>query len=204
MILVIDNYDSFTWNLVHCIGMIDAAIGVEVLRNDELTVDDVASMAPSHIVLSPGPCTPAEAGVCGEVVRSASGDIPILGVCLGHQVIAAAHGMRVVRHDEPIHGKTSRIHHDGRGVFEGVPDPFEATRYHSLVVDPDSVSDDFEVSARTEDGVIMALRWRQGWPDGPDASITGVQFHPESFMSVRGPDLVRAFLHQPRSTSRAR
>ncbi len=197
MLLLIDNYDSFTWNLVHCIGVIDPALAVRVVRHDEVSAQDVLGMAPSHVVLSPGPCTPDQAGVCGEVVRAVRGQIPLLGVCLGHQVIADAYGMDVVRHETPVHGKTSRIHHDGRGIFAGVENPFEATRYHSLGVRPESVDADFEVSAWTEQRDVMGLRWKGGWPCGHAASMTGVQFHPESFMSVRGPQLVRAFLEQP-------
>lgn len=197
MLLLIDNYDSFTWNLVHCIGVIDPSLEIRVVRHDDVAAAEVLEMGPSHVVLSPGPCTPAEAGVCGEVVKTVSGRIPLLGVCLGHQVIADVHGMDVVRHDTPVHGKTSSVHHDGRGIFEGVESPFEATRYHSLIVRRDSVSPEFEVSAWTAGGEVMGLRWKGGWPAGPAASLTGVQFHPESFMSVRGPQLVRAFLNQP-------
>ena len=197
VLLLIDNYDSFTWNLVHCIGIIDPQLEVEVLRNDEVTVDDLAVMEPSHIVLSPGPCTPHEAGVCSEVVRAVKGRIPTLGVCLGHQVIAEANGMVVKRHDRPMHGKTSAIHHDGQGIFKGMPDPFDAMRYHSLIVERDSVGDDFEVSAWTDLGEVMGIRWRGGWPHGSAASLIGVQFHPESFMSPEGPDLIRSFLSQP-------
>jgi len=197
VLLLIDNYDSFTWNLVHCIGVIDPSLEIRVVRHDDVAAAEVLEMGPSHVVLSPGPCTPAEAGVCGEVVKTVSGRIPLLGVCLGHQVIADVHGMDVVRHDTPVHGKTSSVHHDGRGIFEGVESPFEATRYHSLIVRRDSVSPEFEVSAWTAGGEVMGLRWKGGWPAGPAASLTGVQFHPESFMSVRGPQLVRAFLNQP-------
>jgi len=197
VLLLIDNYDSFTWNLVHCIGVIDPSLEIRVVRHDDVAAAEVLEMGPSHVVLSPGPCTPAEAGVCGEVVKTVSGRIPLLGVCLGHQVIADVHGMDVVRHDTPVHGKTSSVHHDGRGIFEGVESPFEATRYHSLIVRRDAVSPEFEVSAWTAGGEVMGLRWKGGWPAGPAASLTGVQFHPESFMSVRGPQLVRAFLNQP-------
>ena len=196
MLLLIDNYDSFTWNLVHCIGVIDPSIDIRVVRHDEVTAVDVVGMAPTHVVLSPGPCTPAEAGVCADVVRTVRGKIPLLGVCLGHQVIADVYGMDVVRHERPMHGKTSPIYHDGKGIFAGISDPFEATRYHSLIVRRESVPSDFEVSAWTQEGDVMGLRWRGGWPGGKEASMTGVQFHPESFMSVKGPDLVRTFLSQ--------
>lgn len=198
MLLIIDNYDSFTWNLVHCIGVIDPLMDIRVVRNDEVTAGEVLAMEPSHIVLSPGPCTPREAGVCSDVVRTVGGKIPVLGVCLGHQVIAAVHGMEVRRHPLPMHGKTSLMHHDGRGIFDGQDSPLVAMRYHSLIVSPESVTDDFEVSAKTDQGDVMALRWKGGWPDGPEASLTGVQFHPESFMSLEGPSLVKAFLFQPR------
>ncbi len=176
--------------------MLDPSLEMRVVRNDDVTADDVMSMAPSHIVISPGPCTPNEAGVCSDVVRAAAGKIPILGVCLGHQVIAAVHGMSVVRHPLPMHGKTSQIHHDGQGVFAGQDNPMVAMRYHSLIIEPKTMNDDFEVSARTEEGDIMAIRWKGGWPNGPAASLTGVQFHPESFMSLSGPALVKAFLNQ--------
>jgi len=197
VLLIIDNYDSFTWNLVHCIGVIDPLLDIRVVRNDEITADEVLDLSPSHIVLSPGPCTPREAGVCSDVVRAVMGKIPVLGVCLGHQVIAAVHGMDVQRHPLPMHGKTSLIKHDGRGIFDGQKSPLTAMRYHSLIVTPDSVTDDFEVSAQTDRGDVMAIRWKGGWPGGASASLTGVQFHPESFMSPEGPALVEAFLLQP-------
>jgi anthranilate synthase/aminodeoxychorismate synthase-like glutamine amidotransferase len=198
VLLIIDNYDSFTWNLVHCIGVIDPSMDIRVVRNDQVTAEQVLALEPSHVVLSPGPCTPREAGVCSDVVRAVGGRIPLLGVCLGHQVIAAVHGMEVQRHPLPMHGKTSPMHHDGRGIFDGQENPLVAMRYHSLIVTTDSVTDDFEVSARTEAGELMAIRWRGGWPDGPGTSLTGVQFHPESFMTPAGPALVKAFLRQPR------
>ncbi|MCP4758240.1 MAG: aminodeoxychorismate/anthranilate synthase component II [Planctomycetes bacterium] len=196
MLLLVDNYDSFTWNLVHCIGVIDPDLEIRVVRNDEESVDSLLAMNPSHIVLSPGPCTPAETGICKDLVRQAAGKIPVFGVCLGHQVIAEVHGMRVCRHDRPMHGKTSDIHHDGAGIFRGVPDPISAARYHSLIVDRSTVGDDFDVSAWTAEDDVMALRWKGGWPHGPAASMTGVQFHPESFMSHDGQNLVAAFLGQ--------
>jgi len=147
VLLIIDNYDSFTWNLVHCIGVIDPSMDIRVVRNDEVTAEQVLALEPSHVVLSPGPCTPREAGVCSDVVRAVGGRIPLLGVCLGHQVIAAVHGMEVQRHPLPMHGKTSLMHHDGRGIFDGQENPLIAMRYHSLIVTTDSVTDDFEVSA---------------------------------------------------------
>lgn len=194
MLLLIDNYDSFTWNLVHCIGRLSPTMDVRVVRNDEIDADAAVAMEPSHVVLSPGPCTPEESGACRDIIRAVRGKVPLLGVCLGHQAIADAFGMKVVRHAKPRHGKTSPIHHDGRGIFEGLPEPFDATRYHSLVVEPGSVTDEFEVSAWTAQDDIMALRWRGGWPDGPGAAMLGVQFHPESFLSVNGPELVGTFL----------
>ena len=191
MILLIDNYDSFTWNLVQCLRTIDSALEIEVVRNDRITVAEAEALAPAGLLISPGPCTPAETGVCLDLLRSMSGRVPVLGVCLGHQSIAAVNGMDVVRSGAPMHGKTSPIHHDGRGIFRGLDDPFMATRYHSLIVDRSSVDDSFEISAWTEDGTIMGLRW-----NGPAdaAPVDGVQFHPESFLSVQGPTLLGNWL----------
>ena len=191
MILLIDNYDSFTWNLVQCLRTIDSALEIEVVRNDRITVAEAEALAPAGLLISPGPCTPAETGVCLDLLRSMSGRVPVLGVCLGHQSIAAVNGMDVVRSGAPMHGKTSPIHHDGRGIFRGLDDPFMATRYHSLIVDRSSVTDSFEISAWTEDGTIMGLRW-----NGPAdaAPVDGVQFHPESFLSVQGPTLLGNWL----------
>tara|TARA_B100000029_G_C17345421_1_gene876841 strand:- start:25 stop:621 length:597 start_codon:yes stop_codon:yes gene_type:complete len=189
VLLLIDNYDSFTWNLAHCIGVMAPSMPVQVVRNDAITPDEVVDLKPTHIVLSPGPCTPAEAGVCGDVVRTVAGSIPLLGVCLGHQVIADVFGMQVVRHDRPMHGRTSMVHHDGEGIFQGMDNPFEAARYHSLIVDRKSVAQDFVVSAWTDEGEVMGLR-----KCTPGAPLLGVQFHPESFMSPAGPSLIAAFL----------
>ena len=191
MILLIDNYDSFTWNLVQCLRTIDSTLEIEVVRNDRITVAEAEALAPAGLLISPGPCTPAETGVCLDLLRSMSGRVPVLGVCLGHQSIAAVNGMDVVRSGAPMHGKTSPIHHDGRGIFRGLDDPFMATRYHSLIVDRSSVTDSFEISAWTEDGTIMGLRW-----NGPAdaAPVDGVQFHPESFLSVQGPTLLGNWL----------
>src|SRR5690606_12468389 len=161
-----------------------------------LTINDVREMAPDRLILSPGPCTPDEAGICNDLIPEFRGVIPILGVCLGHQCIGATHGMAVRRARSVMHGKTSPIFHDGRGIFSGLPNPFIATRYHSLIVERDSVSDDFEVSAWTEDGVVMALRWVGGAPDA--ASVDGVQFHPESFLTPHGPWILANFLEWPR------
>lgn len=186
MLLVIDNYDSFTFNLVQYFG----ELGVEdvtVLRNDEKTVDAVAAMRPAQIVISPGPCTPREAGISVELIRRLGETTPILGVCLGHQAVGAAFGGKIVRAPAVMHGKTSEIHHDGRDLCEGLPNPFTATRYHSLIVEEASLPECLEISARTADGLIMGLRHRD-WP------VWGVQFHPESIMTKVGHDLLRNFL----------
>ena len=190
MLLMIDNYDSFTFNLVQYFGELGES--VRVVRNDELTVDAIARLAPARIVISPGPCTPNEAGVSLEVIRQLGGRIPILGVCLGHQSIGQAYGGTVVRARRIMHGKTSMIRHRGQGVFAGLPDPFEATRYHSLVVEQASLPDCLEMTAWTEneDGSIeeiMGLRHRQ-------FDVQGVQFHPESILTQHGHDLLRNFL----------
>ncbi|MCP3904675.1 MAG: aminodeoxychorismate/anthranilate synthase component II [Planctomycetes bacterium] len=190
--LLIDNYDSFTYNLVQRIGELDASIDVRVVRNDKINGDEADALEPTHLLLSPGPCTPREAGVCAELVMRFRGRIPILGVCLGHQTLAAAHGMDVVRHTRLMHGKTSEILHDGRGVFDGLPLPFTATRYHSLIVDRASLAGSFEVSAWTADDEIMGLRWTGG--ERGAASLDGVQFHPESFLTTHGPWLLANFL----------
>jgi para-aminobenzoate synthetase component II len=193
-LLLIDNYDSFTFNLVQRIGELDPACEVHVVRNDKISVDEARALDPSHLLLSPGPCTPRESGVCPQMVRHFRGRIPILGVCLGHQAIADEHGMSVVRHRVLMHGKTSMIHHDGRGLFEGLPNPFVATRYHSLIVDRGTLTDEFEVSAWTDEDEVMGLRWRGGGA----APMDGVQFHPESFLTVDGPALLANFFGLPR------
>jgi anthranilate synthase component 2 len=186
MILVIDNYDSFTFNLVHYLLALGAE--VEVRRNDALSVDDALAMAPAAILLSPGPCTPSESGICLDLVaRAAAIALPLLGVCLGHQAIGQAFGGRIIRLDRPMHGKTSAILHEGGSVFAGLASPFTATRYHSLVVDPASLPDCLAVTARTEDGVIMGLAHRS-------LPIHGVQFHPESIASEHGHALLANFL----------
>ncbi|MHB8572191.1 MAG: anthranilate synthase component II [Candidatus Dormibacteria bacterium] len=184
-VLLIDNYDSFTWNLAQHLGALGAA--VEVVRNDETDPARIEAGEPAAIVISPGPCTPAEAGVSVEVVRRFGASVPVLGVCLGHQCIGAAFGGRVVRAALVMHGKTSTFSHDGRGVFEGLPNPLTATRYHSLVVEPGSLPAELEVAASTEDGVIMGLRHRR-FP------VHGVQFHPESVMTPEGQQLLGNFL----------
>ncbi len=199
MILLIDNYDSFTFNLVQRLGELDPQVDLRVVRNDEITVAEIERLGPSHIILSPGPCTPNEAGVCNEVVAAFRGRVPLLGVCLGHQCIGAAHGMVVGRAATIMHGKTSLIHHDGRGLFAGLPNPFTATRYHSLIVERDTVPlDEFEISAWTDDEVVMGLRWKG--PKGA-APLDGVQFHPESFLTTDGPLLLANFLGVPRGAA---
>src|SRR3954470_22758613 len=185
MLLVIDNYDSFTFNLVQYLA--ELGEDVRVIRNDEKSVAEIAAMAPKHIVISPGPCTPNEAGVSLEVITKLAGRIPILGVCLGHQSIGQAFGGKVIRAKEVVHGKTSRIFHDEKGVFAGLPNPFEATRYHSLVVERASLPDCLEITAKTWDEEIMGLRHRT-------LPVEGVQFHPESFLTLVGKDLLRNFL----------
>jgi anthranilate synthase/aminodeoxychorismate synthase-like glutamine amidotransferase len=185
MILVIDNYDSFTYNLVQYLGELGAEL--RVVRNDAVDADGVAALAPERIVISPGPGTPDDAGVSLEIIRRFGERIPILGVCLGHQAIGQAFGGTVARARTQMHGKTSEIRHDGRGVFAGLSNPFTATRYHSLVILPDTVPADLEVSARAEDGEIMGVRHRR-WP------VEGVQFHPESILTVEGKRLLGNFL----------
>jgi len=188
MILLIDNYDSFTYNLVQRLGELDANLDVRVYRNDTITPDEVAALAPSHIIISPGPCTPREAGVSNEVLRRFAPHIPTLGVCLGHQCIGHNFGGEVVRNYRIMHGKVSPIHHDNQGVFRGLSNPFEATRYHSLVIRKETFHNpDFVIAAWTDEGEIMGVRHRR-WP------LHGVQFHPESFLTVEGPRLLRNFL----------
>jgi anthranilate synthase component 2 len=185
MLLVIDNYDSFTFNLVQYLG--ELGQDVKVVRNDEVTVEEIAAMRPAHLVISPGPCTPNEAGVSLKVIGELAGRIPILGVCLGHQAIGQAFGGKVVRAKEVVHGKTSRIFHDEKGVFHALPNPFEATRYHSLVVERASLPDCLEITAKTWDEEIMGLRHKS-------LPVEGVQFHPESFLTVVGKDILRNFI----------
>jgi anthranilate synthase/aminodeoxychorismate synthase-like glutamine amidotransferase len=191
MILLIDNYDSFTYNLVQRIGEIDPSYEIEVHRNDEISLDEIAAKSPSHLIVSPGPCTPTEAGISVACIQRFAGQIPILGVCLGHQSIGQATGGVIVRAKQLMHGKTDQIHHDGQGLFAGLPNPLTATRYHSLVIQPDTLRNDFIVSAwaAAPDGSreIMAIRHQQ-WP------LFGVQFHPESFLTEHGHDMLRKFL----------
>jgi anthranilate synthase component 2 len=185
MILLIDNYDSFTYNLFHYLGELGEP--VKVIRNDRISAAEAMKLRPDSIVLSPGPCDPDKAGVCLELIRTAAGSIPILGVCLGHQAIGQAFGGRIVRAPEPMHGKLSRIHHTGKSVFRGLEDGFLATRYHSLVVDRASLPDTLEITAETEDGVIMGLAHKR-------LPVHGVQFHPESIASEHGHRLLKNFL----------
>ncbi len=190
MIVVVDNYDSFTYNLVQRMGEIDAHADIRVVRNDELTADQLAALNPQRIIISPGPCTPNEAGVSVEVVRRFAGKIPLLGVCLGHQSIGQALGGRIVRAPQLMHGKTDQISHDNGGLFQGIDSPFVATRYHSLVIEPESLPAELIVSAWTETGgqhQIMGVRHRVH-------KLEGWQFHPESFLTEPGIELIRRFL----------
>jgi len=188
MILVIDNYDSFTYNLVQYLGELGADL--QIFRNDKLTIEEIERLAPERILISPGPCTPKEAGISVETIRHFAGSLPLLGVCLGHQSLAYAFGGQIIRASRLMHGKTSMVHHDGKTIFEGLPNPFEATRYHSLIVKRESLPADFEISAETVEGEIMGLRHR---PTGAE----GVQFHPESILTTAGMDLLRNFLSLP-------
>ncbi|QDT66214.1 anthranilate synthase component II [Calycomorphotria hydatis] len=192
MILLIDNYDSFVHNLARYLR--ELGRDTTVVRNDAVDVADIRKLQPEAIVLSPGPCTPAEAGVSLDVVRSLHAEIPILGVCLGHQTIAAALGGKVSRASEPVHGRFSLVHHDGTGLFAGLPSPFRAGRYHSLVVPEESLGDDLFVNARTADGVVMGLRHRT-------SPLHAVQFHPESVLTEHGYDLLANFLRLAKSPS---
>ncbi|MFL6564535.1 MAG: anthranilate synthase component II [Burkholderiales bacterium] len=185
MIALIDNYDSFTYNLAQYLGELGAE--VRVFRNDQITVDEVAALAPSHVVLSPGPGTPNDAGITLELIASLAGSVPLLGVCLGHQAIGQAFGGKVVRAARVMHGKTSRIRHDGRGVFESIENDFVATRYHSLVVERESLPASLAVTARSEDGEIMGLRHR-------GLAVEGVQFHPEALLTEHGHAMLQNFL----------
>lgn len=186
MILIIDNYDSFTYNLVQYFGELNQQS--VVYRNDKTTIEEIKKIKPKWIVISPGPCTPKEAGISNEVIKNFSGQIPILGVCLGHQCIGYVYGGEIVRAARIMHGKTSLIFHNGKGIFRDIPNPFEATRYHSLVIDPESVPDELEVVARTDQNEIMAIRHREN-------SVWGVQFHPESILTEKGKKILNNFLH---------
>ncbi len=197
MILLIDNYDSFTYNLVQRLGEIDPALDLQVVRNDQISVEEIAERGPTHLIISPGPCTPSEAGISCAAVQKFGGKIPILGVCLGHQSIGQATGATIVRADRLMHGKTDMIHHDGQALFVGIENPFQATRYHSLVIQPETLSNDFVVCA---------------WSDGPRGreimgvrhkrfALYGVQFHPESFLTLRGSRLLQNFLQIDRAVT---
>jgi len=185
MILIIDNYDSFTYNLVQYLGELGAE--VQVIRNDKLTNEDIERLAPDQLLISPGPCTPKEAGISVDAIKRYAGKLPLFGVCLGHQSLAYAFGGQIVHADRLMHGKTSMVHHDGKTIFQGLPNPFEATRYHSLIVKRETLPTDFEISAETVEGEIMGLRHT---PTGAE----GVQFHPESILTTAGMDLLKNFL----------
>jgi anthranilate synthase/aminodeoxychorismate synthase-like glutamine amidotransferase len=187
MILLLDNYDSFTYNLAQYLG--ELGCDVEVHRNDKISVEEIARRKPEKIVISPGPCTPQEAGICVELVQRLAGKFPILGVCLGHQAIGVAFGGKIIRAPKLFHGKTSEIHHDRKGVFKKLPDPFTATRYHSLIVERKSLPRELAITAETDDGIIMGFRHRK-FP------LEGVQFHPESVLTQSGKQLLQNFLSQ--------
>jgi anthranilate synthase/aminodeoxychorismate synthase-like glutamine amidotransferase len=189
MVVLIDNYDSFTYNLVQCIGELDASVAIRVHRNDQVTPEQVEAEGPDHIIISPGPCTPLEGGVSNDVIRHFAGKVPLLGVCLGHQCIGYVAGAKVIRARRLMHGKTSRIRHDAAGVFRGLPNPFEATRYHSLIIQEGTLPEAYVVCATCEDdpSEIMGIRHRE-WP------VHGVQFHPESFLTGEGSRLLANFL----------
>lgn len=185
MLLVIDNYDSFTYNLVQYLG--ELGQDIRVYRNDKVTLREIESLKPDRIVISPGPCTPKEAGISVDLIKQFAGRIPILGVCLGHQSIGYALGGEIIHAKKLMHGKTSMINHDGKTIFKNLPNPFEATRYHSLVIERESIPDELEISAETDDGEIMGVRHKE-------YIIEGVQFHPESILTKVGKDLLRNFL----------
>ena len=187
MILLLDNYDSFTYNLAQYLGELGCA--VEVHRNDKISVEEIQRRKPEKIVISPGPCTPQDAGICVDLVQRLGGKFPILGVCLGHQAIGAAFGGKIIRAPKLFHGKTSEIHHDRKGVFRKLPDPFTATRYHSLIVERKSLPRELHITAETDDGIIMGFRHKK-FP------IEGVQFHPESVLTKSGKELLKNFLSQ--------
>ncbi len=187
MIVLIDNYDSFTYNLVQRLGEIDPSLDVLVVRNDEIGLDEIEARSPTHLIVSPGPCTPNEAGISGAAIGRFAPRIPVLGVCLGHQCIGQTFGARIVRADRIMHGKTSPIHHDGQGVYRGLENPFLATRYHSLVIEPGTLPDSIRVVANTAEGEIMGVR-HESFP------LEGVQYHPESFLTTEGTKLLRNFV----------
>lgn len=184
MVLIIDNYDSFTYNLVQTIGLFKRKINV--VRNNKITLKEIAALAPSHIIISPGPCTPNEAGISIDLVKNFAGKIPILGVCLGHQCIGQAFGGNIIRAPVPVHGKTSQIFHDGKTIFKGIKNPFTATRYHSLIIEKSTLPSSLEISAETDD-IIMGVRHKK-------YNLEGVQFHPESFLTKEGKKLIKNFI----------
>jgi len=185
MLLMIDNYDSFTYNLVQYLG--ELGQDIRVYRNNKITIDEIEKLAPERIVISPGPCTPNEAGISIEVVKHFAGKVPLLGVCLGHQAIGAAYDAKIINAPKLMHGKTSMIHHDGKTIFKGLPNPFEATRYHSLIIKRDTLSRDFEISAWTDSKEIMGIRHKK-------LVVEGVQFHPESILTKAGKEMLNNFL----------
>ncbi len=188
MILMIDNYDSFTYNLVQYLGELGADL--EVFRNDQIAIAEIEKLNPHKIVISPGPCTPSKAGISKEVIKHFAGRIPLLGVCLGHQSVVEAFGGEIIKAKKLMHGKTSMIQHDGKTIFKGLPNPFEATRYHSLVVNRANLPDCFEITAESDDGEIMGVRHKE-------LAVEGVQFHPESILTVHGKDLLKNFIDLP-------
>lgn len=190
MILMLDNYDSFTYNLVHYLG--ELGEDVEVYRNDKITVEQIEQADPEIIMISPGPCTPKEAGISIDLVNRFKGNKPIFGVCLGHQSIAQAFGAKIVKAKKLLHGKTSEIFHDGKGIYKGIENPFVATRYHSLIIDKKTLPKEFEISAWTKQDEIMGIRHRK-------YQIEGVQFHPESILTIRGKDLLKNYLNETRT-----
>ena len=191
MLLIIDNYDSFTYNLVQYLGELGASM--QVHRNDKISIETIEQFAPERLLISPGPCTPNEAGISVNALRQFAGQIPVLGVCLGHQSLAFAFGGEIIRADRLMHGKTSMVHHDGKTIFQDLPNPFEATRYHSLIVNRKTLPDEFEISAETVEGEIMGIRHK---PTGAE----GVQFHPESILTKAGMNLLKNFLSLPQPT----
>ncbi len=187
MIAIIDNYDSFTYNLVQRIGELEPDRTMEVYRNDKITVEEIAARKPTHLIVSPGPCTPREGGISNDAVRYFEGRIPVLGVCLGHQCIGFSHGATIERNYRLMHGKTSMIHHDGKGIFSRLSNPFEATRYHSLIIRRETIPEEFEVTAWTDEEEVMGIRHRKH-------QLFGVQFHPESFLTLEGPKMLKNFI----------
>ena len=187
MILLIDNYDSFTYNLVQRVGELNKGRSIEVRRNDAVTLEQIDELAPSHLIISPGPGTPDDGGISMDAIRHVAGKVPILGVCLGHQCIGEVFGAKIIRAPEPVHGKTAEIFHQSAQIFRTLPTPFEATRYHSLIIDRISIPDDLEITAETKDGLIMGIRHKK-YP------VSGVQFHPESVLTTEGKTIINNWL----------